>query len=157
MGAYATYADAIRIYGESYVIVPSDRDSDGIAEKASFDENLLIASSHMDGYLFGHYPLPLVTADPMLTKVCVDLAIYNSAPTQDVRTDEMRRRYEDAILWLEKVAAGKIQLVVDPVPGADTATRNPVTIDVVRCGDPCGSNAVRPQRGFDPCILKSIL
>lgn len=66
------------------------------------------AASIINSYLSTLYSLPLSTTPVALESCAADLARYqldSIRPRQDVR-----QRYEDAIKWLESVAAGKIGL-----------------------------------------------
>lgn len=148
--AYATYADAVAIYGESYVTVLSDRDGEGLADELSLERHFQIASDQMDGYMLGRYPLPLPIVPSNFVKVCVDLALYNAAPTQDVRTEELRARYEDAVRYLEMIAANKVRLAISPDIIADN-TAVSTTLDVG------GATVLPGVRGFDPRVMRSIL
>lgn len=120
MAVYATLAQAEALYGSAYIAVACDRDLDGTVDGTSFDKHLSTASRQIDMYIMGHYPLPLATPPEHLQKVCVDIAVYNAVPSADVRTDEMRKRYEDAIRTLELIAQGKLKLETstDTSPGS---------------------------------------
>lgn len=123
MATYATVAQAEDIYGSAYIAVCCDRDADGNVDPTSFDKHLSIASREINGYLLGRYPLPLATPPENFQKLCVDIAVYNAAPTADVRTDEMKTRYEAAIRYLEKVAENKIKLELAPDTTAINASQ----------------------------------
>ena len=110
--AYATIADAELTYGVGAIAVVCDRDLSGAVDTTAFERQLDIASDQMDGYLLGRYGLPLASPPKLFTKLCVDIAVYNSALTADVRTLEMRQRYEDALAYLRDIALNKIKLVV---------------------------------------------
>lgn len=146
MAAYATIEDAIAIYGEPYVSVLCDRDDNGLPDRTALTRHLEIATSHMDGYLLGHYPLPLANPPAHFVKLCVDIALYNAAPTQDVRTDELRQRAEDATRYLELLAAGKVRLeTAEDIVGGGTQVL-------------IADANVRPSvRGFPPAVLKAVL
>lgn len=110
MAVYATLADAQLIYGASAIAVCCDRDLDGNVDVTGFNEQLAIASRQIDSYLLGRYPLPLATPPEHFKKLCTDIAVYNASVAADVRTDEHRRRYEDAIKYMELIAANKVKL-----------------------------------------------
>ncbi len=136
--AYATLADAQSLYGAEAIAVVCDRDQDGSADATSFALHLTIASQQIDGYLLGRYALPLATPPAIFTKYCVDLAIYNCALGADVRTEEMRRRRDDAIEYLNNVALGRVKLIVtDSTTTANIAITPQHTTrmtDLVDCG-----------------------
>lgn len=118
--AYATIADAETLYGAAYIATVCDRDLDGSVDTTSFEMQLQVATDQMDGYLLGRYPLPLETPPAIFKKTCIDIACYNAAPTQDVRTEEMRKRFDDAIRYMEQIACNKIKLKI----AEDTTTVN---------------------------------
>lgn len=118
--AYATVADATTIYSLAYITPICDRDIDGTLDTASFEMHLDIATDQIDSYLLGRYPLPLATPPAIFKKLCVDIACYNAAPTQDVLSTEMKDRAKAATDWLELVAANRIKLKID----VDTTTAN---------------------------------
>jgi phage gp36-like protein len=106
---YADHDDLINRHGEDAVNITFDRLNTGSldtdAEAAALDD----ASGEIDGYLAGVYTLPLATVPVILTQFCCDIAIYRGAKGTVV-SEECRRRYEDAIRYLSKVAEGKIRL-----------------------------------------------
>lgn len=122
---YATIADATLLYGASYVACACDRDLDGSVDTASFEYHLQVASDQMDGYLLGRYPLPLATPPAIFVKTCVDLAIYNAAPTADVMTNDMRDRNKAALAYMHDIAANRVKLIVAPAVTEANLTRTP--------------------------------
>ena len=123
MIVYATSAEAIKRYGEDYVIVSADRDNDAELDTDSFDQALADATNEVNGYLVGKVDLPAdVTKHPQLVKYTIDIAIYNSCPTADVLTEQKVKRYDGAIRYLEHVASGKIKLAREEETGPEPAT-----------------------------------
>jgi phage gp36-like protein len=58
--------------------------------------------------------VPLIEDVPITVReLCVDIALYRLAHNPLKQTDEMRRRYEDAIKFLERVADGKASIGLD--------------------------------------------
>jgi len=117
---YATADAMIARFGEDEVISLSDRAHAGVVDAVVLGQGLADASALIDGYLASRYSLPLSTIPPMLEPLCCDIARYKLATGSVRPTDEMRKRYEDAIAWLVQVASGKIGLGVDPA-GAEPA------------------------------------
>jgi len=94
---------------ERAVVLTFDRENLGSADPTAEAAALLDASSEIDGYLAGRYSLPLATVPPNLILFCCDIAIYRGSKGSMV-TEECRKRFEDAIRYLSKVAEGKISL-----------------------------------------------
>lgn len=119
---YATQADIVELYGINALVV-ADRDGDGVPDADSVARALNLASGEMDTYIGRRYalPLPLLTEPSAahLTQLCVDIAVYRLALSQDVAISEHRVRYEDALAVLTKIADGRAALVFPPPdPGA---------------------------------------
>ncbi len=74
------------------------------------------ASAEIDGYLSGRFTLPLTDVPEVLNRLACDVAIYrlqSLRPIHDLA--DARRRYDDAIAMLTRVASGEMTLGV----GAD--------------------------------------
>lgn len=101
MATYATIADARGVYGQDYVTVSVDRDGDSLADEAAFGNVLDAASARIDKYAAPYFPdgLPATAAAaPGWWKMCcIDIAIYFASAEAGPRTEEKRKRYEDAI------------------------------------------------------------
>jgi phage gp36-like protein len=110
--AYATQQDIIDLYGEEILTIAFDRDNDGAVDTDAVDAALADASDEIDGYLAGRYNLPLADPPRILTFLAVDIALYKGS-VETVVTDERRRRYQDAVTYLTRVAEGKIRLLPD--------------------------------------------
>lgn len=117
--AYATQADIVTLYGDDALVV-ADRDGDGLPDAAAVARALDHASAEIDTHLAARYPLPLASVPMMLTSWAVDIAVYRLALSADVLSDEHRRRYEDALAGLKRVAEGKAALVFPADPDAET-------------------------------------
>ena len=114
--AYATAQDIIDRYSEEQLLITFDRDAEGAPDPNTVDRALDDASSEIDGYLAGRYSLPLAAPPRILTFMCVDIALYKGSVETAV-TEERRRRYQDAIGFLVRVAKGEISLFSSD-PGA---------------------------------------
>lgn len=102
--SYATTKDAIDLYGAQYALGSVARE--GSPNKASFEKALADASSEMDSYLSSAYDVPVSPVTPVISRYCIDIAIYIASADAGSVTDEKRKRYEDAIRWLTLVAKG---------------------------------------------------
>lgn len=115
---YATQSDITALYG-AHSLVVADHDRSGVPDAEAVARALEMASGEIDTYLARRYSLPLPAVPPHLVQLCVDVALYRLALSADVASDEHRRRYEDAIGILTKVADGRAALVLPVVPSAE--------------------------------------
>lgn len=115
--AYTSKAEVITRWGTDETVLSADRDpQDGIADDAAIAAACQDASSLIDSYLArGGYAVPVDPVPPVLTLRASDIAIYLLSQGVGELTTEKRQRYDDALKWLEEIAAGngKVEL-----PGA---------------------------------------
>jgi phage gp36-like protein len=79
------------------------------------DQALADASAEIDGYLDGRFALPLTDVPAMLDRLACDVAMYRMQslrPLHDMA--DARKRYEDAIELLVRVARGEVTLGLTP-------------------------------------------
>lgn len=114
--AYATQASIARIYGADFLIDITPDDADQVI---SVDEALDLASADIDGYLSVRYSLPLPTAPRVLERRCIDIAVYILTNSHTRLTTTIEDRYNQAILFLERLSAGKAGLGTDE-PAVET-------------------------------------
>jgi phage gp36-like protein len=113
MAAYASLTDLTQLGLPTAALTEID--------DATRTASLEAASSLADGYLAVVYALPLSSYGSDLTRAVVSIAVYDlmvrRGYSADGADEEIRRRYEDAIRWLEKVAAGLISPdIIDDTP-----------------------------------------
>ena len=101
---YATAADILARHGEDVLVLLADRDGDGVADPDVVERALTDATSEIDTYLAPKYNLPLASVPPILTRICVDIAVYRLGSEADTGTEERRMRYEDAVALLKRLA-----------------------------------------------------
>lgn len=69
------------------------------------------ASAEIDGYLGTRYALPLSTVPDVLLRLCCDIGLYRLANLRSLGDlEDLRKRYEDAVRYLELVAKGTVSL-----------------------------------------------
>lgn len=80
------------------------------------------ASKVADGYLGSAFVLPITAHGEDLTRAVVAIAVYDLMTRRGYNPDgtdsNIRLRYEDAIRWLDRVAAGRLTPadIVDSTP-----------------------------------------
>lgn len=86
------------------------------------------ACAEIDGFLASRYITPIEKVPDNIKKYAVDIAIYNLLsqvglnPTSENKADEqIIKRYENAINYLNKVAEGKIDLPLPPLDDGSPA------------------------------------
>ena len=105
---YATESDIVKRYGQDALDLAFARAGD-LANPAAVSQALDDASDEIDTYLMGRYSLPLDPVPPVLTRLCVDMALYHGSDLAAL-TDERRTRYEDAVALLTRISEGKVSL-----------------------------------------------
>ncbi|MCC6213734.1 MAG: DUF1320 family protein [Polyangiaceae bacterium] len=113
--AYATTAD----FAELGLPGQATADWPGTSVEAALDA----ASARVDSYLRKRYGVPIPAPGADLVETTCALAAWTVLCTRGFDPmrpgdQSVRQRYEDAVAWLEAVAAGK----VEPVDAADDAT-----------------------------------
>lgn len=109
------YADSSQMtarFGTTELARITDKENATTLDIAVLNDALDDASAEIDGYIGARYSLPLTSVPERLVIVCCDIArwyLYDEMPT-----DIVKERYENAIRFLRDVAAGKAVLEVDP-------------------------------------------
>ena len=112
--AYATVADMIARFGELEVLQLTDRNQEGVIDKAVAKTALDDATAEIDAYL-GRFKRPFGKIPPLLVRLCCDIARYRLTAAQGVLiTEEIRNRYKiDVLDLLRAMDKGEVQLGVD--------------------------------------------
>lgn len=121
---YCTSQNLIDRFGESELIQLTDRDNLGVIDAGVLAQAIADADAEINGYLAA-YPLPLAIVPANLTRIACDIARYHLYDDQLV--EPVAARYTSAIKYLEKIAAGKIQLGPDSTGTVDVKTGDDVT------------------------------
>jgi len=113
---YATQADLEARFGVDELTQLTDRVNAGVPDAAIVARALSDATAEIDSYLASRYALPLWPVPTVLARIACDIARYRL--WEDRASDEVRRRYEDALRLLEGIAKGILSL---GLPEADAA------------------------------------
>lgn len=123
---YAAPADIEAQYGAEALLLLTDRAGRGEADATVAERALADAASEIEAHLAGRYELPLEPGRAAaLRRPAVDIAVYRLAADAATATDERRRRYEDAVRYLERIASGEIRLGAEAVPAPPSAAALP--------------------------------
>lgn len=110
---YATLDNLKTAFGEREVAQLTQRRADyvetpdGTAATAFLEQ----ASAEIDSRLAVRYAVPVTPAPKVLVAVCCDIARYRLF--DDAAPETVRARYEDAVRWLNDIAAGRAVLLAD--------------------------------------------
>lgn len=75
------------------------------------NNKLLDAEGMVNGYLSGRYEVPLVTVPRLVVSATCDIVRY--ALYDDIATEQITKRYNDAIKLLEQISKGVVSLGID--------------------------------------------
>ena len=117
--SYCTVQQLIDLFGEDTVYTAADRDHDDVLDTDALNLRLDTATSEVNAYLRPHYSalLPLDPVPPVIVEATGTIALYKLSHTAGVVTEEERKRYEDTITFLSKLASGQAQLDIDVPEG----------------------------------------
>jgi phage gp36-like protein len=113
--SYVTNFDIEERLGSVAYVQLADDDGNGVADVGVVDEARLGAEGEVNSYLGRRYSVPIsLTTHPDLADVLasftLDLAEYRLRLRRPPVPDDARRRRDQAIEWLTRVAEGRIEL-----------------------------------------------
>lgn len=149
---YATTGDLDAVWGAALIDLLTLDAATAQRDEGKIVEAIADASAQIDSFAARRYALPLTLTDAgarMTRGVCADIAVYRLATTADRMTEIITRRYDQAIRYLEAVAAGKAEIATTAVAGGAGATPGPAI-------SPNEPVMIAPPRVFDRDTLRSI-
>ena len=114
--AYCTIADIQGRISEGDLVRLSDHDGDGAVDDDVVERAIADACSHIDSYIQVKYTVPIVPTPPVLRKRAVILSLYFLQLYRDSVTESIQKAFDEVNKWLTLVAAGKVELGIDPKP-----------------------------------------
>jgi phage gp36-like protein len=110
--SYATAQDVINRYPNRDLVQLTNEDPTATTvNTVPITQALADASAEIDGYIEGRFTLPLADPPAVLNRLTTDIAMYRLQtlrPLHDL--EDARKRYDDAVAMLTKVAAGELTL-----------------------------------------------
>ncbi|HVA77889.1 MAG TPA: DUF1320 domain-containing protein [Candidatus Binataceae bacterium] len=110
--SYAAPQDIINRYPNRDLVQLTNEDPAATTvNTAALNQALGDASAEIDSYLEARFALPLADPPQVLNRLASDIAMYRLQalrPLHDL--EDARRRYDDAVAMLTKVAAGELTL-----------------------------------------------
>lgn len=112
MAAYLTLDDLVRRFGQDEILDLAEDKADDTGEtidQDKVDRAIQDATGEIDSALAGGgYRLPLASVPPILTAYGCDIARYRLYDNR--ATDQVTKRYDDAIKALRAIASGSLKL-----------------------------------------------
>jgi len=105
---YAIQSDMQARFGEAELLRLTDLTGTGQVDEAAVTVALTDASSLIDGYLAGRYPLPLAHVPSALVPICCDIARHRLYGEQ--APEQIGKRFEAALAFLKSVGKGELAL-----------------------------------------------
>jgi phage gp36-like protein len=110
--SYASAQDMINRYPNRDLVQLTNEDPTATTVNLTpITQALADASAEIDGYIEGRFTLPLADPPAVLNRLTTDIAMYRMQslrPLHDL--EDARKRYEDAVAMMIKVAAGELTL-----------------------------------------------
>ncbi len=117
---YCTQADLIERFGEAELLAIA-RDESGMAiDTAVVERACEDASGEIDGYVSAAgYPVPLSPVPRIVIANACDIARYRLY--DEHATDQVQKRYDDAVKFLRSVSRGEVKLGISTGPASSSA------------------------------------
>lgn len=149
--AYAQPSDMIARYPNRDLVQLTNEDpAQTTVDQDALAQALADASDEIDGYLESRFSLPLGDPPAVLARLSCDIAMYRLQalrPLHDLA--EARKRYEDAVALLMRVADGTLTLGLSP-----DNHEPPEAVDAVVTEAGGDSTSAQPGRIFSRGALK---
>ena len=123
--SYCTQQDLVDRYGEIELIQLSDHDNQGTINSDVVNRAISDAEGEIDGHLGGRYPLPITPVPKSLERIACDIARYYLY--DDNATEQVSKRYNDAVKFLQGVGRGDINIGIATTGGKPTS-QNTATV-----------------------------
>ena len=150
--AYASADDMIARYPNRDLVQLTNEDpTQTVVNTSVIGQALEDASAEIDGYLDGRFALPLNDVPTVLNRLACDVAMYrlqSLRPLHDMT--DARKRYEDAVELLVRVARGEVTL------GLTADNLEPAEgLDEIAMQGGCGPQGSLSMRVFSRRTLRS--
>ncbi len=110
--SYATPDDVIARYPNRDLVQITNEDPSATNVNTAFIQRALDdASVEIDTYIEARFTLPLTDPPAVLNRLCSDIAMYRMQSLRPIHDlEDARKRYDDAIAMLQRVAKGELTL-----------------------------------------------
>jgi phage gp36-like protein len=123
---YCTEEDMIHRFGEDELIQLTDKNNVGGLNTDVLTRAISDANAEIEGYLSSRYSAPVTPVPTTLVRVACDIARYYLY--DDMATEHVSKRYNDAVAFLKGVARGDISIGIS-TEGEKPASKNTVQLE----------------------------
>lgn len=117
---YCTKADLIERFGEAELLAIAHDESGMAIDTAVVERACEDASGEIDGYVSAAgYPVPLSPVPRIVIANACDIARYRLY--DEHATDQVQKRYDDAVKFLKSVSRGEVRLGISAGQGSSSA------------------------------------
>ena len=117
MGNYIAKADILEQIPESDLIELTDDENTGLVVDSIVDGAIVNAEGEVDGYLATRYSTPVTPVPDIVKAFTVDVAVYRLYGRRQGATEDIEKRYKNAIRFLKDASNGVVTLgVTVPAP-----------------------------------------
>ena len=116
MGNYITQTDIENRIGEERLIELTDDDGLNTVNTTVLDQLISEAEGEVDGYLCKQYSVPLPSPPAIIKAICLDIVVYRLYGRREGTPEDVEKRYQNAIRYLEKVSKNQVSLGIDTLP-----------------------------------------
>ncbi len=105
---YCTKKDLTDRFGIDELVEITDTNNVGDIDDVKLNQAIADAGAEIEGYVAGRYSLPLTIVPPVLKMYACDITRYKLY--DDRVTEQVEKRYNDAMKYLMRLAEGKVTL-----------------------------------------------
>lgn len=122
--SYIVIDDMIEKYGEEELIILTDKSNPptGNYESVTIENAISDAQAEIDAYLSSRYALPLTEVPGILKRITCEIARYHLFGS--ALTEEVEKKYTNAIRFLKEVATRKASIGINETTGTAPASES---------------------------------
>lgn len=112
---YCTLFDLLAVVQEADLVQLTDDDGQGVIDEEKAAAAIAAAEDLVDGYLRGRYTLPLDPIPKLVTRIAVDISLFNLYKRRlSLKMPEsLEKSFDNSMKVLGQIQSGKVSLGVD--------------------------------------------
>ncbi len=122
---YCTQSDILRKLDEARLVQLTDDEGLGQVNAGRVEQAIADADALIDGYVGSRHAVPLSPVPAIIKTYSVAIAVYFLYGRRDRVPESRAQDYQDAVRFLELVAAGKVSLGAEDPEGSPPSAMRP--------------------------------